>query len=128
MLETIVKRVKKIQDDPTEAAEVDAKITELLDLWVARQRSGVQQGAPMTYSGRKGTTAALLELPQPNRWTRWNAPNSLRETEHTINLLLSTSDASVDEARPYVVRRDDAPMSAIPTVEDLDVSDTEAEE
>jgi hypothetical protein len=128
MLETVVKRVKTIQDDPTEAAEVDAKITELLDLWVARQRGGVQQGAPMTYSGRKGTTAALLELPQPNRWTRWNAPNSLRETEHTINLLLSTSDTSVEEERPYVIRCDDTTVSAIPTVEDLDVSDTETEE
>jgi hypothetical protein len=123
MLDVIMQRVQKVQDDPSESAEVAAKVTELLDLWVTRQRHAERQQAPMTYSGRKGTTAALLEMPQPNRWTRWTAPNSLRETEHTINLLLSTTDASATEDHPYVIRQVATQSPAPPSAEDFDNAD-----
>jgi hypothetical protein len=127
MLDAIVQRVEKVQSDPAESAEVAAKITELLDLWLARQRHAVKESAPMTYSGRKGTTAALLDKPQPYIWTRWNAPNSLRETEHTINLLLSTSDPSALEEHAYVLKVADAHLPTIPSVEDADAADDEDE-
>lgn len=127
MLNAIVRRVERVQDDPSESAEVAAKVNELLDLWVARQRHAEKQSAPMTYSGRKGATAALLEMPKPNSWTRWNAPNSLRETEHTINLLLSTSDASAVEERPYVLRPANDDASTMPSVEDIDTPEMESE-
>lgn len=123
MLDAIVRRVEAVQDDPSESQEVAAKISELLDLWIVRQRNAEKQQAPLTYSGKQGKTAALLEMPQPNRWARWTAPNSLRETEHTINLLLSTSDASVLEDHPFVLRPVSEPPSAYPSAEDIDAGD-----
>lgn len=121
-LDTIVRRVQSVQADPAESTEIARKVDELLDLWADRQRHASRQSAPMTYSGR-GATAALLTMPQPNRWTRWNAPNSLRETEHTINLLLSESDTSALEERPYGTRSANATGFSVPSVEDLDTAD-----
>ena len=119
--------MQSVQADPAESTEVARKVAELLDLWADRQRHASRQSAPLTYSGRRAT-AALLMMPQPNRWTRWNAPNSLRETEHTINLLLSESDASALEERPYVTRPANATASLVPSVEDLDAADVEDEQ
>jgi hypothetical protein len=127
VLDTIVRRVQSVQADPAESTEVARKVAELLDLWADRQRHATRQSAPMTYSGRRAT-AALLMMPQPNRWTRWNAPNSLRETEHTINLLLSEIDASALEERPYVTRPANATASSAPSVEDIDSVDIEDEQ
>ena len=119
MLSCIVDRVAKIQPDPGDRAYVQHLIDQLLDLWADRQRSARKKAAPLSYSGRDGKTAQLLLSPEPYHWDRWTAPNSLRETEHTINLLLSEGDSSAGEDRPYLVRPV-GPQAPLPSIEDPD--------
>jgi len=124
-LRCIADRVGKVQPNPEDREYVERLIDGLLDAWADRQRLARKEGAPLSYTGKGNKTAALLSSPRPYRWDRWTAPNSLRETEHTINLLLSESDASAREGPSFVlVPRD--PQLALPTVEDSDVEEAEA--
>ncbi len=126
MLDCIVERVKKVEPDPAIAAEVERKIDDLLDQWADRQRSAVKESAPLSYKGKGGRTAALLTNPLPYQWSRWNAPNSLRETEHTINLILQQDDASVRTTSGYALAPKAPNTDDAPSVEDAD--DTELQE
>jgi hypothetical protein len=119
-LDWVVERVKRVEPDPAIAAEVGMKINDLLDLWAERQRSAIKHSAPLSYKGRRGATAALLSQPVPYQWNRWFAPNSLRETEHTINLILRESDDSVGEADSYKLKPTDQGAETVPSVDDAD--------
>jgi hypothetical protein len=125
-LDTIVERIKKVEPDPAIAAEVARKIDDLLDLWADRQRKGIKDGAFLSYKGRGGSTVPLLARQLPYQWNRWNAPNSLRETEHTINLILHQLDESAREAPRYQIKAVTFHAGVPPSVEDAD--DTELEE
>lgn len=126
MLSRIVDRVKKVEADPHIAIEVEKKINDLLDLWADRQRSADRDGALLSYKGRGGATAPLLARPLPYQWNRWNAPNSLRETEHTINLILRPDDVSANEAPNYRLKSLSSTASrSAPSVEDTDEADLE---
>ncbi len=113
-LDWIVERIKRVEPNPAVADEVADKIDVLLDLWADKQRYGLKHSAPISYKGKRGSSAALLIQPLPNEWSVWNAPNSLRETEHTINLILQESDDSADEANSYNLR----PVAESPTAGD----------
>jgi hypothetical protein len=119
-LDAIADRMDGIIGDPARSAELRSKLDELLDVWLGQQRSAIKNSAPLSYGGREKGTAALLHTPQPYKWTRWTVPNSLRETEHTVNLLLSTSDASAGEDQPWVLTNLRPNQAAAPTLEALD--------
>jgi hypothetical protein len=94
MLKTISRRVARIEPDPDLPAEIERKVAQRLDQWLDIQRAAQQSAAPISYTGRSAKTPALILEPQPYRWGTWVAPYSLRETEHTINLLLNVDDSS----------------------------------
>ena len=119
----IVERIERVRADPAEGAEARAKLDALLDRWVDRQREAVKSSAPLTYCGRARGSAPLLEMPEPYRWTRWTVPNSLRETEHVINLLLSTSDASVREEPRWSGTAKQPSAAVAHTVEEVDLAE-----
>ncbi len=122
VVDAIERRAAHVLPDPRVAAEVRRRADELLDIWIDRQRSAAHHQAPLSYGGG-AKRKALLERPGRRRWDRWTAPNSLRETEHNVNLLLAFDDSSIDDPRPYQLTTSIAVPNAAPNVEDEDVEE-----
>ncbi len=66
--------------------EVERALKRRLDSWLQQQR---REAVVLGYRERKdGRTVGLLRRPGDTRWSTWTCPNSLREVEVGINLLL----------------------------------------
>ena len=119
-VDALARRAARVHPDPRVAAEVRRRADELLDIWLDRQRIAQRHQAPLSYGGG-AKRKSLLEPPGKRRWGRWSAPNSLRETEHNVNLLLAVDDTSVDEAPPYHLTT--AAAAAAPTAPNFEDED-----
>jgi hypothetical protein len=123
LLRTIVERFDRVQGDPDASTELQEKLDDLLDLWCNRQREASRTRAPLTYTGRTQGSVPLLEMPRPYHWGKWTVPNSLRETEHAVNLLLSTTDDSAREERPWRMTSMRPSAVVAHTVEEVDLEE-----
>lgn len=128
LLNAITERMDRIEGNVVRSADLTEKIKRLLDSWLDWQRDATKHSVRLTYGGREAGSVALLEMPKPNHWSRWTVPNSLRETEHAINLLLSTSDASAQEEHRWSVTTSGPIAPAIHTLEETDAADEEGDE
>lgn len=71
-----------------------------LDEWSSLQRKASAGAARLGYRV-SATTSGLLEVPALNEWTLWSVPNSLRETEPGVNIILHEQDSSISGAPPW---------------------------
>lgn len=98
--------------------------------WMNRQALAMGQGAQLTFRGRGGTSQPLLLQPAPGRSGEWTCPNSLRETEASINLQIDLWDASLNQPPPYALPQEAvaAGEAAVElTAEDLSEVEADAE-
>ena len=63
-------------------------------------------------------TAGLLEPPTLGEWSLWAVPNSLREAEPTVNLIVRSEDSSISAAPPWRLGRGKATVPVGGTAED----------
>lgn len=129
-VEKLIRQITQRAEDVECSTEVASPIEEMLKArlasWSAAQAQAVSQGAALSYRGRDGRSKALLRTPVPGSWDQWTAPNSLRETEANVNLLIETFDGSLTGAPPFRLPAPGTPMSALataPTSEELDLDD-----
>jgi hypothetical protein len=84
--EAIVSRAGALQSDAATADLVDDMIASRLDRWEKEKKvPGRRLGYRAT---RDGTTYGLLQDSQDGRWGDWTVPNSLREVEPGVRLIL----------------------------------------
>ena len=125
LTQRIVDRAVYVQADPGVASTIEDAIESRLSGWTQRQTGAAKVGAALAYRGRGGTAEPLLHTPVPGAWTEWSAPNSLRETEANVNLLIDTFDGSL--ATPPGFRMPDPGASTAgataATAEDLDLNE-----
>ena len=130
MVDAIADRAELVTGEHDVRSQVEAALQMRLDSWAKRQHTAAKEGAVLGYRGRGGTAQALLRQPVPGGWDEWSCPNSLRETEANINLLVDLWDSSLGGAPDFVLvppsDGDDEDAGA-GTVEDLDPVDDEAE-
>jgi hypothetical protein len=92
----ILTRADNLQGNGTDVAKA---VQARLDEWA------VQQHVPARVLGyiseKDGSTVGLLQQPNGLAWDIWTCPNSLRETEPSINLLLEPADPSLEPPREY---------------------------
>jgi Helicase conserved C-terminal domain len=85
LVETVAARAADIGSDADAEDEVRRMLKFRLDRWKAQQGVvGVQLG----YKEDTGTIKGLLHEPTLGTWDEFSCPNSLRETEPTINLII----------------------------------------
>lgn len=120
----IVERAEYVQASQAEASAVEEAIAVRLTGWSTRQGLAVSQGASLSYRGRDASSTPLLHTPVPGSWDEWTAPNSLRETEANVNLLIDTYDGSIGGAPAFRLPepgRESAGGSPPATSEELDL-------
>lgn len=85
-VDAIVRRAEEVTGRNSVGADVRTALAAKLDVWKQRQATG---GSVLGYRERKdGKTVGLLSRPGSGRWSPWTVPNSLREVEPGVNLLL----------------------------------------
>lgn len=76
-------------------------------------------------------SVALLHKPETGAWGRWTCPNSLRETEPSVNLIVDDADPYGGTAPmfqpmpPPPPPKPGAENAALPTAVTLEAADTE---
>ena len=92
----IAARAAGVSSDASVADEVKKMIQNRLDDWT------IQQATPAAHLGYQerndGQTVGLLQQPELGTWTNWTCPNSLRETEPNVNVLMDLDDTSLIQA------------------------------
>jgi hypothetical protein len=130
MVSAIGERAELVTGEHAVRSQVEAALQMRLDSWARRQGGAAREGAPLGYRGRGVGMQALLRQPVPGGWDEWSCPNSLRETEANINLLVDLWDASLAGAPDfaYLARPADDDDEVDPlTVEDLDPAEGEGD-
>ena len=69
-----------------------------LDQWFAIEQRQLRTTTSLSYSGKTRDTRALLDDGLKAGWTLWSAPNSLRDVEREINLLMDVATIPADAA------------------------------
>ena len=128
MVDAIADRAELVTGEHAVRSEIEAGLRMRLDSWVKRQTGAAREGATLGYRGKGGAAQALLRQPVPGGWDEWSCPNSLRETEANINLLIDLWDTSLGGAPDFAFLggdpQDDSDTDPL-TVEDLDPADGE---
>ena len=127
MLRAIADRADYVTADPAVVGAIELALRSRLDKWTQKQKQASDVGAALAYRGRGGSSQPLLRVPPPGEWDEWSAPNSLRETEPNVNLLIDLWDVSLQGAPSF--RAAPPPTSGEPdsgqvsqrTLEDLDL-------
>lgn len=122
----IIARVAEILAARAEQVTARAETAELvrqsvqarLDEWAVRQRKAGAGGAILGYDEAPGAVVALLEKPTLGDWPMWAVPNSLRETEPNVNLIVDVNDWSLDRAGDWKLGAGSAVAPPTTTVED----------
>lgn len=95
----IVARAEALSSDSGTGQQVDATLGHRLDQWEKEQK---QPGRRLGYkTSRDGKTYGLLKDPQDGRWGDWTVPNSLREVEPGIRMLLRPRAGGPLEPPPW---------------------------
>lgn len=126
LVAAIATRGADIGSDPDVEQEVRRMLEFRLDRWKAAQGVvGVQLG----YKEDKGTIKGLLHEPTLGIWDEFSCPNSLRETEPTVNLIIGDwqTDQALASAPPFSIGTGDA-RPRTDTAEDEDALDVDIEE
>lgn len=97
--EAFAERAAAVTSDPAMGTEV----RHLLDKRrqdLDRQKALSENTETLTYRGRGDGLRRVLRQPDDTpRWGMWTAPNSLRETEPDINLVLLADDPAVEQGQ-----------------------------
>jgi len=96
----IAARGEAISGKPGTADLIRDAIRYRLDDWARRQGQAAAGAASLGYQ-QTAKTAALLEPPTLGEWNLWAVPNSLREAEPTVNLIIRPDDSSLADAPPW---------------------------
>jgi hypothetical protein len=99
-IDEIAARGEDISGNPETADLIRDALRYRLDDWSRRQASAASGGAVLGYQ-QTARTAALLEPPTLGEWSLWAVPNSLREAEPTVNLIVRSEDTSLGDAPPW---------------------------
>jgi hypothetical protein len=78
---------------------VRTAVRERMDSWATKRRQA-SEGAALGYQP-EASLAGLLETPTLGDWPLWAVPNSLRETEPMVNLIVDDRDASLRDAAAF---------------------------
>lgn len=100
--DTFSERAWKITDEKSSRDDVADRTNAYLNDWGQRAR---QPDADLSYSGKQGRPSALISASQtPKDHNAWIVPNSMREVEPNVNLVLDRDAARVSnntfEAKP----------------------------
>lgn len=107
-VETIVRRAELVCESKQAGDEVRAMLETRLDDWlsqVTQMEASVQLGYKMA---KDGLTRGLLQQPGPSGWERFTCPNSLREVEPGVGLVLMSGQRQDAETAA-----DTVPLDAI---------------
>ena len=121
LVEAVVARAGHVGSEAEVEDEVRRMLEFRLDRWKAQQSVvGVQLG----YKEETGTIKGLLHEPTLGIWDEFSCPNSLRETEPTVNLIIGDwqQDPALTAAPPFQLGTGEArPRPAADTAEDEEV-------
>jgi len=127
----IADRAVEVLGDNSARPGIEAEIRRRFDEWTTEQAS---RNPYLAYQRRGPNSVALLHKPETGAWGRWTCPNSLRETEPSVNLIVDDVDAQFGAApafqpMPPPPRPDTRGSAAAPvaTVEAADTEDTDAD-
>ncbi|MFP5327659.1 MAG: DISARM system helicase DrmA [Acidimicrobiia bacterium] len=126
LVDVIAARGADVGSDADVEDEVRRMLEFRLDRWKAAQGVvGVQLG----YKEDTGTIKGLLHEPTLGTWDEFSCPNSLRETEPTVNLIIGDweQDPSLAGAPTFVLGAGEA-RPRPETAEDEDAAEADAEE
>lgn len=120
-------------EEVTARAETSDHVRQLvqarLDDWATGQNKANAGGATLGYDDARGDVVALLESQTLGDWPMWAVPNSLRETEPNVNLIIDEKDWSLDRGRGWKLGSGKHSRPAINTAEDArDLEEGAAEE
>ena len=118
-IDRLATRAENVSGKPGMAAFVRAQLQQRLDEWAREQLKAAGGGATLGYQD-KATVVGLLSTPTVGDWPLWAVPNSLREVEPTINLIIDERDWSIEHPRPWAAPGTGGPAPSQPTVEDPD--------
>jgi len=123
-IERLAQRAEDVTGKPGTADLVRQMLYSRLDDWDRQQKKAAGGGALLGYQ-EKATVRALLETPTVGDWPLWAVPNSLRETEPNVNLIIDVRDWSIEELRPWIAAGDSSGPAPTVTVEDRDEQSAE---
>jgi hypothetical protein len=118
LVQAVAARAGNVDSGTDVEAEVRRMLEFRLDRWKAQQGVvGVQLG----YKEDTGTIKGLLHEPTMGTWDEFSCPNSLRETEPTVNLIIGDwqNDPALGGAPPFQLGTGEArPRPTAETAED----------
>ena len=97
VVETIARRSEEVSGKSATAHLVRDGLYARLDDWARQQHRAAGGGATLGYE-QKATATALLVAPTLGDWPLWAVPNSLRETEPNVNLIIDDNDWTLQKA------------------------------
>ncbi len=126
LVDAIASRGADVGSDPDVEDEVRRMLEFRLDRWKAAQ--GVV-GVELGYKQDTGTVSGLLHEPALGTWDEFSCPNSLRETEPTVNLIIGDwqHDPTLVDAPAFTLGAGEA-RPRPDTAEDEETAEADAEE
>ena len=99
-VEAIVRRAALVEESNAVGDAVRLGLERRLDEWLA-EAAPKAGGAKLGYKAKRdGVTRGLLQQPGGGRWGTFTCPNSLRDVEPAVDLILEDGGLD-DEARPF---------------------------
>jgi hypothetical protein len=101
-IDAIVRRAHAVGKGAGVRDFVEAELRRKVDLW-QKQAQRTEGGRKLGYREKTdGVTVNLLRKPGLERWEEFTCPNSLREVEPTVNLVLDDRNIDVVDGEPTV--------------------------
>jgi hypothetical protein len=97
VIERLAARAENVSGKAATAELVRKMLQSRLDDWARLQQKAQGGGATLGYA-EAATATALLEPPTLGDWPMWAVPNSLRETEPNVNLIIDEHDWTAAKA------------------------------
>jgi len=124
VVERTVARAEEVSGKP----EIGALVRDMLDYRLAeweREKQAVAGGGATLGYEQKATTKGLLAAPTLGDWPLWAVPNSMRETEPNVNLIIDEKDWTLAGAPPWTLGA--GTPSAPPSVTAEDTTDPDGD-
>lgn len=129
VVDAIVRRAEDVTGDTKVGDAVRAELDRRLDEWEVEK---VNVGPYLAYDKKGADDVPLLRKPEAGNWGIWTCPNSLRDTEANVNLLVDDHDptrGAQPDFEPFPASDDAHGADLVETAEDEDVEpEVEAEE